>query len=128
MKASDQEKVFSGWQIVPLDFHLQSKITWGEYYYHLWKVVAYFSLPLVLSDLPAFREIAGDSVCYFLPGDYQQLAGIIESLLKDSNKRMKLGKLAYARVNFSYGWDKMRARAKKEIIGWWRQLHCGRNT
>jgi glycosyltransferase involved in cell wall biosynthesis len=89
---------------------------------------ASFSLPLVLSDLPAFREIAGDSACYFPPGDFRRLAGVIGSLLKDPTRRMKLGKLAYGRVDFSYDWDKMRARTKKEIMDWWCRLHGNKGT
>jgi O-antigen biosynthesis alpha-1,2-mannosyltransferase len=36
------------------------------------------NVPLVLSDIPVFRELAGDQASYFPVGDYYSLANIIQ--------------------------------------------------
>jgi len=41
---------------------------------------------------------------------------------------MKLGKSAYAWVEYSYGWDNIRVRTKEEIIDWWRRIHSSGKT
>ena len=42
---------------------------------------AQFGLPILASDIPVFREIAGDHATYFPLGTPEQLAGVLESWL-----------------------------------------------
>ena len=41
-------------------------------------------LPVVLSDIPVFREVAGDAARYFIPDDYETLADLLGELLGDT--------------------------------------------
>jgi glycosyltransferase involved in cell wall biosynthesis len=60
--------------------------------------------PVVLSDLPAHRETLGDSAVFFPPRDVEQLAHLLERLLRQEGERVELaarGRAAVARLS----WD-----------------------
>ncbi|WP_246191603.1 glycosyltransferase family 4 protein [Pseudoxanthomonas gei] len=50
-------------------------------------------VPLLLSDIAVFREIAGDAASYFPVGDHQALAGLIRDGLKDGFLRPGQGSI-----------------------------------
>ncbi len=41
-------------------------------------------VPLILSDIPVFREIAGDEAVYFATSDYKELSGLIARGIRES--------------------------------------------
>jgi glycosyltransferase involved in cell wall biosynthesis len=54
--------------------------------------------PLVLSDIPTFRELWGDAALYVPPGDADALAGAVNCLAADPDLRRTLGRMAQARA------------------------------
>jgi glycosyltransferase involved in cell wall biosynthesis len=54
--------------------------------------------PLILSDIPVFRELWGDAATYVPPGDAEALAGAINRLAADPDLRGKLGRKAQVRA------------------------------
>jgi glycosyltransferase involved in cell wall biosynthesis len=42
---------------------------------------------MVVADLPALRELFGDSVSYYVPGNPESLANSLVQLLEDENLR-----------------------------------------
>jgi glycosyltransferase involved in cell wall biosynthesis len=42
--------------------------------------------PIVVSDIPAFRDVAGDTAVYFDPRDPKALARAVDSLLSDPRR------------------------------------------
>jgi glycosyltransferase involved in cell wall biosynthesis len=54
--------------------------------------------PLILSDIPVFRELWGMTALYVPPGDAEALAGTINSLAADPDLRRTLGRKAQARA------------------------------
>jgi glycosyltransferase involved in cell wall biosynthesis len=84
---------------------------------------ASYSLPLVISDLPAFRDIAGNDALYFPVGDYRALAEKIRLLLGNYKLRLTLSKAIRRRIDFDYGWEKMRTLVGRCLGQWWKQNH-----
>lgn len=84
---------------------------------------ASYSLPLIISDLAAFREIAGQDAMYFPVGDYHALAESIRLLLGDHRLRMRMSKAIRGRINFDYDWERMRSLARKFLSQWWKESH-----
>lgn len=82
---------------------------------------ASYSLPLVLTNIPPFREFAGDDALYFKPGDHEELAEVIERLLQDHKKRERMGRAVYERVDFDYDWQAMESLVEEVIKKWWRR-------
>jgi glycosyltransferase involved in cell wall biosynthesis len=54
--------------------------------------------PLVLSDIPTFRELWGDAALYVAPGDPEALAATVNCLAADPMLRRMLGRAAQARA------------------------------
>jgi glycosyltransferase involved in cell wall biosynthesis len=42
-----------------------------------------YNIPLAISDIPSFHEIAGEAALYFNPHDVQNIAEMLEKLLRD---------------------------------------------
>lgn len=82
---------------------------------------ASFSLPLLLSDIPPFREFAGGDALYFKSGDCEGLAEVVDRLLQDHKKREGMGRAVYERVDFAYDWDSMQSMVQEVVGEWWRR-------
>lgn len=54
--------------------------------------------PLVLSDIPTFRELWGDAALYVPQGDPEALAATVNCLCADPDLRRTLGRMAQARA------------------------------
>jgi glycosyltransferase involved in cell wall biosynthesis len=54
--------------------------------------------PLVLSDIPTFRELWGDAALYVPPGDPEALAATVNCLCADPELRRTLGRMAQVRA------------------------------
>jgi len=54
--------------------------------------------PLVLSDIPTFRELWDDAALFVAPHDAAGFAQAIEGCLRDPDRRDELGEAAYARA------------------------------
>ena len=69
--------------------------------------------PVVCSDIPAIREVAGDAAVYFDPYRTDDIAGCIATVLQDGERRARLvsGGLAHSAL---YTWD--RAAEKLEHV------------
>jgi glycosyltransferase involved in cell wall biosynthesis len=71
--------------------------------------------PLVLSDIPVFRELWGLSALYVPPGDAEALAGAVNTLAADPDLRRTLGRKAQARARrFTIA---AQARAMAQVYG-----------
>jgi glycosyltransferase involved in cell wall biosynthesis len=53
-------------------------------------------LPVVCTDLPVLREVAGDCALFFRPDDEEDLARLLERVLTDAGLRAELGRRARA--------------------------------
>lgn len=54
-------------------------------------------LPVILSDVPALREVGGDAALYFAPGQIDALTGHLYNVLHDWSSRLKLSQAGIAR-------------------------------
>lgn len=63
-------------------------------------------VPVIASDLPTTRQIAGSSINYFRPGDYNELAEKIKQILINKNNQVKKIEEAYNIVKNGFTWDK----------------------
>ena len=65
-----------------------------------------YSVPVICSDTPIFKEIGGDAVCYFKMSDYFSLYNKIQFLIESKNERENLIKKGnqrrekFSRMNF----------------------------
>ncbi len=64
--------------------------------------------PVIISDIPSLREVAGDAAMLFNPEDHKELADTIEKVLSSEPLRLQLGqKGLYRAAEFS--WKKVAA-------------------
>lgn len=63
-------------------------------------------LPLIVSDIPVFREIYGEAACYFNPQDPRNIAAKIKLITEDKSLQSKLVKKERIQVS-KYSWKKM---------------------
>lgn len=68
---------------------------------------AFSKCALVMNDLPVFRELWGDEVCYFQQNDARALAETIEELASNSQLRREYAERAYARARQTFTADRM---------------------
>ena len=71
-------------------------------------------VPCVLSDIPVFREVAGDSALYFDHRKPQELAHALQTILQSDARRQELSKLARERAN-SFKWEDVAANLHDAI-------------
>jgi glycosyltransferase involved in cell wall biosynthesis len=62
---------------------------------------------LVVNDLPSFREIWGDAVCYFNVNDSDSLFAELNRLAQDRERRLTFANLAYNRARQYFNADRM---------------------
>jgi glycosyltransferase involved in cell wall biosynthesis len=72
------------------------------------KAVEYmaFGVPFVAFDLPETRRTGGDAAAYAPPADVRALGDLIDSLLRDDDRRRAMGARAIARVEGSLSWER----------------------
>jgi glycosyltransferase involved in cell wall biosynthesis len=58
-----------------------------------------FGRPVVASDLPALREVLGDTGTFFPRGDHEAAARVIGELVADADRRRRLGAAGAARAD-----------------------------
>ena len=58
---------------------------------------ARMGLPLVLSDIPTFRELWSDAALFFPPREAEALTAILDELASDPAERRRLGEAAQLR-------------------------------
>ncbi len=69
------------------------------------------ALPVVASDLPAYRTVAGAGTGTLVPpGDARALADAVASLLDDEPRRVSFGAAGRRHVERNYTWDAIAAR------------------
>jgi glycosyltransferase involved in cell wall biosynthesis len=68
---------------------------------------AFSRCAIVANDIPSFREIWGDTVCYFRANDPGSLQSELERLHADRQLRLTLANLAYNRAKVRYTADRM---------------------
>jgi glycosyltransferase involved in cell wall biosynthesis len=61
--------------------------------------------PVVCSDIPALREVAGDAAMFVAPDDLDGWVDALRSLLTDSGLRARLAARGHERVQ-AYSWDR----------------------
>jgi glycosyltransferase involved in cell wall biosynthesis len=74
--------------------------------------------PIVVSDIPVFREIAGDAALYFDPHDPGNLADQLAALSDES--RMAAARTAGAARAAAFTWDeaaRVHAEVYREVSG-----------
>jgi phosphatidylinositol alpha-mannosyltransferase len=59
---------------------------------------------VVATDLPAFREVAGEAASYFERGNPQALAAAVMKLMKEPSEGLRLTAAAHAQVG-RYDWS-----------------------
>jgi glycosyltransferase involved in cell wall biosynthesis len=69
--------------------------------------------PVVVSDIPVFREIGGDAAVYFDPTSPESFAAGVRSL-EESGRWQELSRRSVARAA-NYSWDAS-ARALLEVL------------
>ncbi len=65
-----------------------------------------FGKPVIGSDLPGVRDVVGESGLTAKPGDANELAEKIETILTDQTLADKFSRLALQEVKEKYNWDK----------------------
>lgn len=55
-------------------------------------------VPLVLSDIPTYRELWGGAAVFFAPRDAAALAAAVNALVRDPDRRRRMGAAAVARA------------------------------
>jgi phosphatidylinositol alpha-mannosyltransferase len=69
------------------------------------------ALPVVASDLPAYRAVARPGTGLLVPpGDAKALAGVVVSLLDDEDRRQAFGAAGRRQAERDYSWDTIAAR------------------
>ena len=61
--------------------------------------------PVVASDIPVFREIAGDAAIYFDPGEPEELRAAVEHIIDDTALRQDLMARSAARSRL-FSWER----------------------
>lgn len=78
------------------------------------------SRPMLLSDIPENREVAGDAALYFNAGDVSGLQLQLDALLEDRATRQRLAVLGRERAVNIYNWDLIAEQVESfyyEVLG-----------
>jgi glycosyltransferase involved in cell wall biosynthesis len=62
---------------------------------------------IIANDIPSFREIWGDTVCYFRSNDPASLRDALERLCRDESERTRYANLAYEHARLRFTTDRM---------------------
>ncbi len=62
-------------------------------------------VPVIISDIPPLREVAGDAAAVFNPRDYEELAGVIGGVLESESLRSDMIQRGIRRA-MEYSWEK----------------------
>lgn len=65
-------------------------------------------VPVIISDIPPLREVAGDAALDFRPSDYEELADVICRILESESLRSEMIQRGIQRVR-EYSWEKVAA-------------------
>jgi len=68
--------------------------------------------PVVCSDIPVFREVAGDGALFSLPFDYDSFATNIYNILNDKELRKDVAKKAFLQKD-NFSWHKAAVKMKE---------------
>jgi glycosyltransferase involved in cell wall biosynthesis len=79
--------------------------------------------PLIVSDIPAHREVAGDAALYFAPGDWEALARLMQRILAENGLRMEYAEKASQRGT-SFSWNQAAERTCRLIRSVSRNQNC----
>ena len=76
------------------------------------KTMEYMALgvPVVAFDLRETRASAGDAAMYAEPNDIEALAGLVDELLRDPDRRAAMGEHGRRRVRNGLAWDHQKTR------------------
>lgn len=80
--------------------------------------------PVVGSECTTFPEVLGDAGSYFRPGDSEDLAQTILSLLESPERREVLAKVGIKRVKEKFTWE----RVAKDYLSLYEDLMANRNS
>jgi glycosyltransferase involved in cell wall biosynthesis len=72
-------------------------------------------IPVVCSDIPVFREVAGEGAMFFDPYDPEAIADRLDSIMRDADLR---GRLAAAgrRNAMRFSWNRAAAEAEALFV------------
>jgi glycosyltransferase involved in cell wall biosynthesis len=73
-------------------------------------------LPIVCFDLPETRVIADGAAAFAAPDDVQALGALIDGLLRDPDRRRRMGAAGRERMHERLGWERQ-APAYLRAIG-----------
>ncbi len=65
-----------------------------------------FGVPVVVSDIPVFREILGEAVLFFNPKNQKDIASKIKKVLEDEKIKNNLIEKGFSQIQ-KYSWQKM---------------------
>jgi glycosyltransferase involved in cell wall biosynthesis len=76
------------------------------------KILEYMAMgiPVVAFDMPETRISAGDAAAYVVPGNVEGLAGALQELLDDPERRARMGGVGRARIRDDLSWDRQKER------------------
>lgn len=63
-----------------------------------------YEIPVAVSDIPVFHEVAGEAVVYFNKDDTQNIADVVQNVLKDIDKQHTLVKLGAKQLQ-TFSWQ-----------------------
>ncbi|MFH1427801.1 MAG: glycosyltransferase family 1 protein [Patescibacteria group bacterium] len=72
-------------------------------------------VPIIASDIPVLREVAGQAASYFNPYDIKSMAEAIEEIIQNKNLRQMLVEKGKDKIK-KYNWEKTAEQTLKEII------------
>jgi glycosyltransferase involved in cell wall biosynthesis len=85
------------------------------------------ALPIVASTVPPMPEVVGDAGVFFRPDDAEDLARVLNGLLRDPSARSRIGDAAVRRVRERFTWDRTAANVL-EVIDRWSHRAPGREA
>jgi glycosyltransferase involved in cell wall biosynthesis len=90
-----------GLVILPDVLSARGRVTLKEFEY--WAC----GIPAILPRLPALLEVVGDETAslFYTPGDAQELASKVNTLLSDKDRRREMGRIGQQRVAEKFEWQ-----------------------
>ncbi|MFW0862404.1 MAG: glycosyltransferase family 4 protein [Candidatus Komeilibacteria bacterium] len=72
-------------------------------------------VPVVCSDIPVLHEVASSAAMFFNPDNVEDMAGVIDSLIKDKDKQEELIKFGLLRAE-EFSWEKCAKQTLQYIL------------